>query len=587
MGITSIESINKIFGDSNIDSRLTDVLFFHCTTLNEKFPKESVVLSKNLSLVGHVVFELCAFEYTFFNITQMPNAVDDKIKAIKNNAFNSFSEMYYEIIAFAAENNRMKPNDVSYDFLFNNIIAIKYLTFGYSNVTEFLFPIFEKIKYQSNIDYRTKLQEIAHKIKVEPQYSLIREEGPENQKTFWVSVRVGNKEKIAAGRSKKIASANAAELLVKENYPGSISNTEVLSKFRMPKNSLMNLSKLNLLSKTLNAPNDLIFECLSTSAYSNENKKKFGDVKKYVSMGAAVCSGIIMDIALQNINYFENEIPFVNMRNELVKSSLFQLFFHKLKIENLVFCSKGEIASNLPETVCSDVIKALISSTFISSRFNKMKINSICEMYPKDLIERLNCQYGVIGFEKATVIDFSSFLQELSQAFDWLCDYTFSCEGPENATTYFATCQLCTSKSDTSIKLTEKGANKKAARQNVSKKIVEIIKSNLTGKDPFAREILKFYTYNINFANKNKIYKYFFDSKWVFDFTDDDFSDMIKYFEIANLNSIKINEQQLTEAIAKIATPEDFSRFDNFIKNFNLELTNKLSTELFNTLERI
>jgi ribonuclease-3 len=73
-----------------------------------------------------------------------------------------------------------------------------------------------------NHDYKSQLQE---KVQVEhnsmPDYSIIREEGPDHDKTFWVTLKVIDIETQGSGKSKKAAEQDAArralEILTKES----------------------------------------------------------------------------------------------------------------------------------------------------------------------------------------------------------------------------------------------------------------------------------------------------------------------------------------------------------------------------------
>ena len=74
----------------------------------------------------------------------------------------------------------------------------------------------------NNLDYKSQLQE---KVQVEhgvmPEYNIIREDGPDHDKTFWVSLKVLDIDTQGSGKSKKAAEQDAArralDLLDKES----------------------------------------------------------------------------------------------------------------------------------------------------------------------------------------------------------------------------------------------------------------------------------------------------------------------------------------------------------------------------------
>jgi ribonuclease III len=63
----------------------------------------------------------------------------------------------------------------------------------------------------SNLDFKSQLQE---KVQVDhgvmPDYSIIREDGPDHDKTFWVSLKVLDIDTQGSGKSKKAAEQDAA-----------------------------------------------------------------------------------------------------------------------------------------------------------------------------------------------------------------------------------------------------------------------------------------------------------------------------------------------------------------------------------------
>lgn len=74
----------------------------------------------------------------------------------------------------------------------------------------------------NNLDYKSQLQE---KVQIEhgvmPEYNIVREDGPDHDKTFWVSLKVLDTDTQGSGKSKKAAEQDAArralEILNKES----------------------------------------------------------------------------------------------------------------------------------------------------------------------------------------------------------------------------------------------------------------------------------------------------------------------------------------------------------------------------------
>jgi dsRNA-specific ribonuclease len=110
---------------------------------------------------------------------------------------------------------------------FEALMAAVYLDGGFkaafkiieNNFVPFLDKIYPTI---DNYDYKSRLQEwVQEKHGSIPGYQVVREEGPDHAKTFWVSVKVFDIETEGTGKSKKAAEQDAArkalEILNKES----------------------------------------------------------------------------------------------------------------------------------------------------------------------------------------------------------------------------------------------------------------------------------------------------------------------------------------------------------------------------------
>lgn len=98
------------------------------------------------------------------------------------------------------------------------VIGAYYLDAGYekalSFVLSFIAPEIEKVlNNKGNKDFKSILQ-IYHqrKFKTNPSYELVKESGPDHDRTFWVTVNLKNSSYgPASGKNKKEAEQNAAE----------------------------------------------------------------------------------------------------------------------------------------------------------------------------------------------------------------------------------------------------------------------------------------------------------------------------------------------------------------------------------------
>jgi ribonuclease III len=124
------------------------------------------------------------------------------------------------------QTNGMEKNSILAG-AFEALMAAVYLDGGFkvafeiieNNFVPFLDQIHSAIE---SYDFKSRLQELVQEKHGEiPYYKVVREEGPDHDKTFWVSVKVFDIETEGTGKSKKTAEQDAAhqalEVLNKES----------------------------------------------------------------------------------------------------------------------------------------------------------------------------------------------------------------------------------------------------------------------------------------------------------------------------------------------------------------------------------
>ncbi len=124
------------------------------------------------------------------------------------------------------QTNGREKNSILAD-TFEAIIAAVYLDGGFDAAFRIIeanfLPLLDGRSATSNHhDYKSKLQELVQEQQATmPEYSVIREEGPDHDKTFWISLSVFGIETSGCGKSKKMAEQDAArkviEILKKES----------------------------------------------------------------------------------------------------------------------------------------------------------------------------------------------------------------------------------------------------------------------------------------------------------------------------------------------------------------------------------
>jgi ribonuclease III len=96
------------------------------------------------------------------------------------------------------------------------LIAAVYMDGGFEAAFEIVQKLFQPLVSQlersgDHIDFKSQLQELVQTGSGQmPDYTVVREEGPDHDKTFWVQLRVKEIETDGVGKSKKAAEQDAA-----------------------------------------------------------------------------------------------------------------------------------------------------------------------------------------------------------------------------------------------------------------------------------------------------------------------------------------------------------------------------------------
>ena len=181
--------------------------------------------NERLEFLGDAVLDLVLSEFLFLEHSELPEGELSKIRASLVNE-KTLAELTNQLqlsdeIRFgkgeAQTGGALKPRLLA--CALEATIGALYLDADYETSKEFILRIFkshlenlgEGVAFAS--DFKTRLQEFTQKeFRKIPEYTLIREEGPDHEKTFFVEVKVD--EKLLAeghGKSKKAAEQSAAE----------------------------------------------------------------------------------------------------------------------------------------------------------------------------------------------------------------------------------------------------------------------------------------------------------------------------------------------------------------------------------------
>jgi ribonuclease III len=105
------------------------------------------------------------------------------------------------------------------------LIAAVYMDGGFGATFKIVLDLFQPLVCQmeranDNVDFKSQLQELVQTRPGHmPGYTVVREEGPDHDKTFWVLLRVKDVETEGVGKSKKAAEQDAARKALAQLKP--------------------------------------------------------------------------------------------------------------------------------------------------------------------------------------------------------------------------------------------------------------------------------------------------------------------------------------------------------------------------------
>jgi ribonuclease-3 len=211
------------------EPRLLAQALTHKSCLNEQEDR-SLGHNERLEFLGDAVLDLALSDHLMRRFPELSEGDLSKIRAGLVNE-TTLAKMAVELMLQDAlrlgkgevlSGGHLKPRLLA--SVFEALIGAIYLDMGFEVAKQFLLDVFtarvEAVNPQQQFesDYKTRLQELLQeKYRRAPNYSVIKQEGPDHNKIFFVEVRM--EERVMAtgsGKSKKQAEQQAAEQALKE-----------------------------------------------------------------------------------------------------------------------------------------------------------------------------------------------------------------------------------------------------------------------------------------------------------------------------------------------------------------------------------
>ena len=217
-----ITGLVKILGYDNIDKRLLRQAITHRSFTAE--PENSIFKNnERLEFLGDSILGLIISEYLYNNFPEEQEGALSKMKAMivsepsLAQAARDLGVADYLILSNCEYTTGGTEKDSILSDAFEAILAVIYLTVGENEARDFVlnyldFVIEEAPNTATSKDTKWFLQEISQeRFKEIPEYVLVSEEGPSNDKTFVYEVMVqGKVVGRGEGKNKKTAQKIAA-----------------------------------------------------------------------------------------------------------------------------------------------------------------------------------------------------------------------------------------------------------------------------------------------------------------------------------------------------------------------------------------
>lgn len=191
----------------------------HSSYANEKHMEKNEC-NERLEFLGDAVLELASSEFLFFENKKMPEGELTRTRASivcePSLAFcaRELNLGSYLLLGKGEENTGGRYRESLTSDALEALIGAIYLDGGFASAKEFIhrFVLNDLEHKKLFFDSKTILQEIVQGNFNEPiEYTLLKEEGPDHNKSFFISVSIGNEVYgNGKGRTKKAAEQEAA-----------------------------------------------------------------------------------------------------------------------------------------------------------------------------------------------------------------------------------------------------------------------------------------------------------------------------------------------------------------------------------------
>lgn len=216
-----LQTLQATIGVTFTNQQLLKHAFVHRSYLNEshEFPQSN----ERLEFLGDAVLSFVTSEYLYRTYPQYPEGTLTNVRStlVKTTSLAITGlELHLGqllLLSKGEESSGGRTNPSLLADCFEALLGAIFLDQGIEVARKFvekvlLFKTESIIKNKSYVDYKSLLQEIIQEeTKISPTYKVIKSEGPDHDKTFWVAVMMGETPLAEGkGKSKQEAEQDAA-----------------------------------------------------------------------------------------------------------------------------------------------------------------------------------------------------------------------------------------------------------------------------------------------------------------------------------------------------------------------------------------
>jgi ribonuclease III len=223
----TLEELQKTINVTFHDKELLTRAFVHRSHLNEAH--EMHISNERLEFLGDAILSFCTSHFLYEQYPDFPEGTLTNIRSslVKTNSLADVARVLHIgdllLLSHGEESSGGRNNPSLLADAFEALLGAIFLDAGIETAKKFLsvflFPNAKSIvENKSYIDYKSLLQElIQQESRVSPTYQVVKSEGPDHAKIFWVDATADNRILgSGSGKSKQDAEqAAASDALVK------------------------------------------------------------------------------------------------------------------------------------------------------------------------------------------------------------------------------------------------------------------------------------------------------------------------------------------------------------------------------------